>query len=234
MSVPLSNEELDHLLAFVGYGTPDADVWFLGMEEAGGGEDNIRTRLEFQTVEDNAEAHKMLEITKHHWGRRVIQRTWRAMCYIMLRLENQEPSTENIRRYQAEQLGRSQGNTLLTELMPIPKPSVGSWGYEELISQFSSREDYYQQIRPRRVQLLRQLVAQHNPQVIIAYGKAFWPDYKGIFSDMTFRTNDQFEVASQDGLLVILTAHFTARTMNGKLDDLVNIVRQYPSLDINS
>jgi hypothetical protein len=68
MSVSLSNEELEHLLAFVGYGSLDADVWFLGMEEAGGGEDNIRTRLKFQTVEDNAEAHKMLGITKHQWG----------------------------------------------------------------------------------------------------------------------------------------------------------------------
>jgi hypothetical protein len=166
--------------------------------------------------------------------RRVIQRTWRGMCYIMLGLENQEPSTENIRRYQAEQLGRAHGNTLLTELMPIPKPSVGSWGYEELIPQFSSREDYYQQIRPRRVQLLRQLVVQQHPQVIIAYGKAFWPDYKEIFPDLIFRSVDQFEVASQDQLLVILTAHFTARTMNGKLDDLVDIIRQHPGLDINS
>jgi hypothetical protein len=32
----LQNEELQHLLDFVGYGELSAPVWFLGMEEAGG------------------------------------------------------------------------------------------------------------------------------------------------------------------------------------------------------
>ena len=87
MTIPLTDSEIEHLLEFIGYGTLDADVWFLGMEEAGGGEENIRTRLRFRPVEDNAEAHKMLGVTHLHWGRRKIQRTWRGMCHIMLRLE---------------------------------------------------------------------------------------------------------------------------------------------------
>jgi hypothetical protein len=45
MSARLTDRELIHLLEFVGYGTLDAGVWFLGMEEAGGGEDNLRKRL---------------------------------------------------------------------------------------------------------------------------------------------------------------------------------------------
>ncbi len=45
MGSPLTDSELDHLLNFIGYGTLDADVWFLGMEEAGGGEANIRAEL---------------------------------------------------------------------------------------------------------------------------------------------------------------------------------------------
>jgi hypothetical protein len=69
----LQNEELEHLLDFVGYGRLDAPVWFLGMEEAGGGEQNIRTRLKFRTVEDCAEAHRTLGIIHRHWGKRVIQ-----------------------------------------------------------------------------------------------------------------------------------------------------------------
>ena len=62
----LNDSELEHLLDFVGYGRLDAPVWFLGMEEAGGGEDNLRARLKFGTVEDCAEAHRLLGITKHH------------------------------------------------------------------------------------------------------------------------------------------------------------------------
>ena len=72
MSLPLSDSDLDHLLNFIGYGRLEADVWFLGMEEAGGGEANIRARLKFRPVEDNAEEHKMLGVTHLHWGRRKI------------------------------------------------------------------------------------------------------------------------------------------------------------------
>ena len=161
--IAVTDAELEHLLAFIGYGTLDADVWFLGMEEAGGGAENIRRRLEFRPLEDNAEAHQRLGILKHHEGKRVIQRTWWGMCWIMLALDGENPTRENIRRYQAEQLGRYGGNTLLAELMPIPKPSHAAWGYENLIPQFQSRSDYYEAVKPRRVQYLRQLLQEHVP-----------------------------------------------------------------------
>jgi hypothetical protein len=230
MVQPLTDEQLDYLLDFVGYGTLDADVWFLGMEEAGGGEENIRTRLNFQTVEDCAKAHKLLDVTKLHWGKRIIQRTWRGMCYIMLRLQGQEPTRNNIRDYQAEKLGRFGGTTLLTELMPIPKPKLSGWEYEEFIPQFSSREEYYRLVKPRRVRYLRRLIDQYKPRVVIGYGKGFWAEYKALFEGFRFLTNDQFEVAFDGTTLVILTGHFTARTMNGKFDDVVSIIRSHVTL----
>ena len=226
MTQPLTDQELEHLLHFVGYGTLDAGVWFLGMEEAGGGEANVHTRLQFRTVEDNAEAHKLLGITKHHWGRRTIQRTWRGMCYIMLRMEDREPTRENIRRYQAEALGRTHGQTLLTELMPIPKPNIGEWGYETLIPQFSSRQDYYDMVMPRRIRYLTALLTEHKPAVVIGYGKAYWPAYKKLFPNMSFTSASQFDVATTAGTVVVLTDHLTARTMNGKLDEVVAIIRR--------
>lgn len=80
-----------------GHGRLDADMWFLGMEKAGGGEVYIGVRLKFRPVEDNAEVHKMLGVTHLHWGRRKIQRTWSGMCNIMLWLEGKEPVKEHIR-----------------------------------------------------------------------------------------------------------------------------------------
>lgn len=225
MSKPLTNEQLDHLLDFVGYGSLNAEVWFLGMEEAGGGEANIRTRLQFRPVEDCAQAHQLLGITKLHGGKRVIQRTWRGMCYIMLCLENIEPSRENIRQYQAEKLGRFGGNTLLTELMPIPKPKISNWGYEELIPQYSSRKEYYQIVKPRRTQFLRSLIAENQPKIIIAYGKGFWTEYKELLDSFNFVQEDQFETASNGSTLAILTDHFTARSMNQKFDAIVSIIK---------
>ena len=157
----LTDTELDILLNFVGYGRFDAKVWFIGMEEAGGGEDNIRKRLLFRQVEDCAEAHKILGIPKHHWGKKIIQPTWRGMCYVMLRLEGKAANRESIRNYQADSLGRSNGSTLLCELMPIPKPNIGGWGYEDLIPQFKSRKDYYKVVKPMRIELLRNLIDEN-------------------------------------------------------------------------
>lgn len=230
MTQPLSQKQLDHLLKFVGYGSLNADVWFLGMEEAGGGEANIRTRLKLRTVEDCAEAHRMLGVTKLHWGKRVIQRTWRGMCYIMLRLDHREPTRSNIRQYQAECLGRSHGKTLLTELMPIPKPKMNEWGYEKLIPQFSSAREYYRAVKPQRVGYLQQLITTNKPKVIIGYGKGFWSAYRELFDGHRFVQDGQFEVAMNETTLLILTPHFTARTMNGKFDDVVSIIREHRAL----
>ena len=222
MTTQLRNDQLNHLLKFVGYGRLDADIWFLGMEEAGGGEENIRARLNFKQIEDNAKAHKTLGITKHHWGKRIIQRTWRGMCYIMLRLEGIEPTTDNIRNYQAEKLGRFSGNTLLYELMPIPKPNISKWGYKELMPQFASREDYYTKIKPYRIKLLKELSVKYEPKAIIAYGKSYWQDYKELFRETSFTQKGQFQVGKHRETNVVFIDHFTARTMNNKLDKVVH------------
>jgi len=229
MTQALTDAELEHLLKFVGYGNLDASVWFLGMEEAGGGETNIRARLQFRQVEDNLDAHDLLGITKHHLGKKVIQRTWRGMCYIMLRLEGANPSTENIRNYQAAHLGRFHGSSLLCELMPLPKPNVASWNYEELIPQFTSRNHYYQAIKPRRVQHLRQLLDKHHPGIVIGYGKNYWPDYQELFWGADFKSEGQFAIAKDAKRVVLLTDHFTARSMNGKFEGVVELVKDYYS-----
>jgi hypothetical protein len=229
LNTTLTDNELEHLLNFVGYGRLEADVWFLGMEEAGGGEDNIRARLKFRPVEDCAEAHHILGITKHHVGRKVIQRTWRGMCYIMLRLDGKTVDAESIRNYQADYLGRFQGNSLLCELMPIPKPNLNDWGYEKLIPQLSSPDEYYQVVKPRRIKFLQALVAEHLPKVVIGYGQGFsqsyWQAYRELFPDSKFYKNGQFLVARSANTLVILTDHFTSRTMNGKLENVASIIK---------
>ncbi|MDF7800022.1 hypothetical protein P4C99_11155 [Pontiellaceae bacterium B1224] len=231
MKHALTDKELDHLLRFVGYGRLDSDIWFLGMEEGvkkgatvSENIQNIRARLKFRQVEDCRDAHEILDITMHHSGKKKIQSTWRGMCYIMLRLEDRAADRESIRNYQANSLGRAQGNTLLVELMPIPKSKIASWDYENFIPQFTSATDYYRTTKPRRIQYLRQLLSQHHPKVIIGYGKEFWNDYKALFPALNFSKERCFEVAYNEKMLVVLTDHFVARSMNGKFDDIVSII----------
>ena len=212
MTTAIKDHELEYLLNFVGYGNLDAEVWFLGMEEAGGGESNIRSRLKFRTIEDCAEAHQILGITKHHTGNKIIQKTWRGMCYIMLTLEGKETDRENIRNYQADYLGRFQGNSLLLELMPIPKPSINTWNYEDLFPQFKSRNDYYQTVRPRRINYLQKLFLEHRPKIVIAYGQGIkkknWQAYQDLFGNLEFSKFGQFMIARDTETVVVLTDHF--------------------------
>lgn len=226
MEQPLTNNELEHLLNFIGFGRLDAEVWFLGMEEGGGGEKNIRARLKFKKVEDLEEAHKILGITKYHLGKRFIQSTWRGMCCILLLVDGKEPNTENIRNYQADYLGRYQGNTFLCELMPIPKPKMSDWDYDRLLPQFKSSQDYYEKIKPRRIKYLRDLIKVHKPKIVICYGKKYWQDYKELFPFLSFITIGQFLIANNENQLVLLTDHFIARTMNGKFNEIASIINK--------
>src|SRR5690606_8451189 len=133
-----------------GYGTVDARVWFLGMEEGGGGAANLRERLSFEAVEDLQNALLKLGIMKFHGDRPRIQSTWRGMCYIMLRLNGMKPTRDARRDYQAKQLSRAEGQTLLVELMPLPKQNLQQWDYLDVLPQFRSREDYHRRVKPFR------------------------------------------------------------------------------------
>ncbi|MCG6156742.1 hypothetical protein [Rubinisphaera margarita] len=233
MPRPITEAHLNHLLNFIGYGSLSASIWFLGMEEGGGGEANLRVRLQFEPVEDLERAHRLLGVTKFHAGRPVIQRTWRAMSYLMLRLQNRPADREAIRAYQAQELGRFEGDSLLVELMPIPKPRIGRWDYEELLPQFASREDYYRTVKPDRVQLLRELMEQHEPRLVVGYGKQFWPDYCELFPGMVVGEQGPFRVGQWRKTTVALTGHFTARSMNGQLEPLLDLVRMHCRLSFD-
>lgn len=216
--------DYDHLFNFIGYGNLKGLVWFLGMEEGGGSLESLKKRRHFKEVEDCASAHKKLEITEFHFEKRKIQRTWRGMCILMLRLEGHlEFNTDMIRAYQAERLGRTGDSTFLLELMPIPKPSIKSW-YKDLFPQYSSSDEYYEIERPRRIEIIKKLIKDNKPSVVIAYGKAYWDHYKLLFPDAIFEMNDQFLFADINGTRVVLSDHFTARTMNKKFEKLYEVI----------
>jgi hypothetical protein len=109
--------------------------------------------------------------------------------------------------------------------MPIPKSSIGAWGYEALIPQYASREDYYHKVKPRRLAYLQDLIRENKPQIVIGYGKSYWPEYRALFGEMDFAPRGQFLVGKATGLTVVLSDHFTAQSMNGKLDEVVSILK---------
>jgi hypothetical protein len=114
------------------------------------------------------------------------------------------------RARQAEKPSRSDGNALLSELMPLLEPKVGRREYQELVPQFASRNEYHQLVKPRRIACLRTLVRQHRPGVIICHGKALWGKNQRLFAGGAFEPVGAFQAASMEDTLVILTGHFSA------------------------
>src|SRR3954465_6978226 len=97
---------LSALFRFQGYGDPQSGVWFLGIEERGD-DWSLLARLEFDEVEDCADAHvEKLGISHHHDESRgiVLQPTWNTMCDVMVRLSGRTPTQELKKEYQAREL----------------------------------------------------------------------------------------------------------------------------------
>lgn len=206
------------LFHFIGYGTLDAPVWFIGQEERLPPdvhlEDHLVRRSTFSPVMDCAEAHEGLAIRHLHQpgrGEQVRrQATWSEMCWLMLRLSACPETNEFALAYQADLLGRRNGQTLLTELLPLPRGNVRHWPYAELLPQFDSPRAYRASVLPQRLQLLRGLLDARRPQLVVCYGSP-----RRVFE--TLFDEHRFERAEQNSPLwrsvrnnqaVLLVPHF--------------------------
>lgn len=230
MRSSLSKQQIDRLVQFQGYGNPRGRVWFIGIEEGGGGENNLRNRLhpDFAPIMDNHKAHELLGIHQYHTGKRLRQPTWWTMSKVMLGLDEGKlnPKSDELRSYQADRLGRKDGNTFLTELFPIPKPEANKWQeeYEELLG-YESLENYQNEVRNVRIDLLKRMLKEYEPRYVVAYGKACWPDFEKVFEEQ-FEPNGIFKIAkTRAGTSIVLTHHLTAKTMNGQVPVLIQLLK---------
>jgi len=170
---------------FLGYGSPDAKVWFVGMEEGGG--DNfteIERRLSCweqrgrRQLEDLRAFHEAFGEDRWHCHRK-LQRTWSHLIRIYLSANFRSTDEEAVRDYQVERLGRDGGDTLLLELFPLPSQSTSHWRYHawSTLPALSSRKSYMQKLVRPRIERLRQLLTESHPKAVVFYGttyRSFW------------------------------------------------------------
>ena len=203
----LSKEELDRALKFEGYGNKAASFWYIAMEEGGGSVQELRKRVrQYDPVEHlhSGPAKLGLDTKFLHVP------TWRVMSKLVIALQGKTGwrETSSAREYQANELGRADGDTFLAELMPLPARSIGVWPYEAI---YSSRKEYYADVRPRRIEWLRSEVRKFRPSWIICYGKSNWRYYEEIFRDVRFKPAINQEIrVGQDGNATILLLPFFA------------------------
>jgi hypothetical protein len=217
----LSDGDIERLLAFVGYGDPAGCFWFVGMEEAGDltpAELLTRAR-EFQAIDDLARVHAL---PGYLTDMAPLRATWSAMSRLVLRLSG-DPNwmdRERVRWYQMNRLGHTDGETFLTEALPLPSPSTAHWPYRAL---FTTRDEYRTKTLRRRMQRLRALYRQYEPHYVFCYGKHYWPDFEEVFDGAQFADLEpgRVRVARTHDRAIVLTHFFSRWFMTDQRVDLI-------------
>lgn len=238
---PLTSQQLQHLLDFKGYGRLDAPIWFIGMEEGIGGQANnvetailmnITARLKKydKDVMDIAQAHLAMNYEIEKITASPTQ-VWTWMAKIALALSN-DSAQSNI-EYINKRLGRADGCTFLTELMPIPVVDNNSWPeiYESL-TPYQSRDAYFEAVIEQRKAMLVELINKYSPKYIFAYGKRYHDVYKDLFSAVKFdsRPVKPFQIGHLNQTTVILTPFFGVGALSSNdFDALMSYIKKQPS-----
>jgi len=215
-------EQFDDLLLdefahnFYGYGNYGGQFWFIGMEEGGGDSfAEVAKRLEVwalrgrREIDDVAEYLAASGITRLHDDHPKLQSTWSGLIRILLSSEGQPPTTEQVREYQRTSLGRLAGNTYLTELFPLPSPSLGYWLYAQHsgLPYLADRRTYRQTCLAFRSAHLRKRIGEHRPAVAIFYGLSYRRYWQAI-ANVDFKEKLDGVYAGCDGsTLFIMTKH---------------------------
>lgn len=167
---------------FVGFGSYKAALWFVGMEQ-GGGRDlkELARRLEAWRslgegdVIDFAAYCALLHEERWHGPEARIQPTLGKMIRVVLAAHGKEASAGAVREYQSERFGRAGDESLVAELFPLPSRSVGEWIYRDVcnLACLKDRQAYLMEFRPKRAALLRHLIDQHAPRVVVMLGWSY-------------------------------------------------------------
>lgn len=128
------------------------------------------------------------------------QNTWNPLIRILLAIEKgtqEEADLDKVKQYQSEKLGRTDGETLMLELLPLPSKSTDKWIYDEYsgIECLQSRERYEEKTRQARKDHIKDLIKDNSPKFVVFYGISNKEHYKEIadtnFKEVHFPNSDK-------------------------------------------
>jgi hypothetical protein len=171
-----------YIKTFYGHTGYGAKYWFVGMEFGGGGsaaeivrriqgwQDRGRPELEDIVGPPGQEGSR--------WFRPPypLQPTWAKLIRVALSAEGPAPTTEQVRAYQKERLGRAGGLDCLLELLPLPSPGSNQFRFYPEYSELPylrDRATYTSHVAPARISHLRRRIAEHRPAAVIFYGSGY-------------------------------------------------------------
>lgn len=203
---------------FWGYGSLEAPVWFIGMDERFDPTEN-KDMLEkqFRYAENNL-IDGMLNSSRskiNEWKHLanmgpflpggVLQTTWKYPIALYLYLQSGIHLTidergEVIKEYQRNILadtGKKETATL--ELSPLPCPSTKEedWLYADSgLAILSSRKEYEKNCLPDRAEKLKELIQVHKPRLIIFYSMKYLNYWEKIIGEMPQMITNRTRFAS--------------------------------------
>lgn len=215
---------------FLGYGNLKSPIWFIGMEEGGGNtKEEISVRLKAWNklgrvdVCDIVEFHREIEQIDYFVERPKIQKTWNKLIRLQLGLKLMKPTTEDVRIYQRDNLGRSNSENLLIELMPLPSPGINIWHYNFFsdLAYLRSRHEYFSYFLSKRVSLLRKKILKYHPKIIVFYGFSYIEHWQCTVSSK-FKFNEDLDcyIASRDHMTYLVIRHPTSRLKSGYIEKI--------------
>ena len=169
----------DYSHQFLGFGSLNSPFWLIG-PEAGGGrrKDDVYNRASVwaqrgrKETEDLQGYHSDLNRPlEFDWGKN-IQKTWGPLIRVVLALQDGKiADTDDVREFQKNELGRSNGNNCVLDLNQLPSPSMSEWKVQECgISWLRTRGEYEARLLPERCSLFRSRLAHYKPRLALFYG----------------------------------------------------------------
>jgi hypothetical protein len=203
----------EYASGFLGYGNPQADLWFVGMEEAGawsaaeiGERIGAWADLGRQPIIDCAEFHRRVRDAKRrplsYWFEpgAPLQPTWRRLIRLMLARDGRATDRESVRHAQIHDWGRPSSGACFIELFPLPAPKTGEWPYAAWTraAHLQTRTAYRASYLSERIGTLRALIARHTPRVVVLYGSGYMEHWAAL-ADSDFQPHSVIHCHSGRG-----------------------------------
>ncbi|HKP53021.1 MAG TPA: hypothetical protein VJ183_10245 [Chloroflexia bacterium] len=210
---------------FYGYGNYQGRYWFIGMEEGGGGStEEVSRRLSAwddrgrKEVEGPGESHSEFGVSPFFKKQPKSQPTWNKLIRILLSIEGKNPTLQEVKSYQATNLGKSDSDTCLLELLPLPSPHTGKWLYADssLLPQLRTRDLYRGHYAPLRAMHIKERIEEHTPAVVVFYSFNGWyRQWWELIAGVTFTREsigaDRAYLGSNDHTVFAIVKHPVAR-----------------------
>lgn len=228
---------------YFGYGNLNSPYWFIGKEEGGSvtlAENNLRVakwvEMGSPTTLDTYVYHKSLGMSDYEFSR--IQPTYTKIIQILLHLEGGTSDIDARRAFQHTKLGRVDANHALLELMPLASRSTGLWLWKDQVAKalnLHNRKQYWETIMPKRIVALKDLIAKHNPKLVLFYSTQSdyinsWSQIAGTSDWEWYKISPYMKYGLQQvgNTLYVITTHPTMKGIRGT--DFTEVAQKIQSL----